>query len=235
MSANARDVAIVVPAFNEGRVIGDMLASLLGLAAGHAIVVVDDGSTDDTAAVAARYPVHLLTHACNLGAGAATHTGMQYAIDTLGARFIVTVDSDGQHRADDIEQLLAPLRAGTHDVVLGTRFSPEVIDATRREMPLAKRLLLRCAIAFTRLTTGLQLTDTNIGLRAFTRAALRSMTLEQNRMAHCSEVEQEIARKRLRWCEIPVIVHYTSYSVRKGQGVWNSIDIVWELLTLRMR
>lgn len=226
-------VVVVIPAFNEGRVIGDVLASVLAL--GYTVVVVDDGSTDDTAAVAATHAVHLLRHACNLGAGAATRTGIEYAIDVLGAPIIATFDSDGQHAAADIQRILAPLEAGTHDIVLGTRFASAVDATTRREMPRTKHLLLRAAVLFTRLTTGLPLTDTHIGLRAFTATAVRGMTLEQNRMAHCSEFEQEIARHNLRWREVPVSVGYSAYAVHKGQGVLNSIDIIWELLAVKMR
>ena len=216
---------VVVPTFNEEHSLAAVLTGLVGR--GAEVVVVDDGSSDATAQVALTFPVTLLRHASNLGQGAALQTGLRYALAMAETRYIVTFDADGQHSADDIAPLLAPLAAGTHDVALGSRF---VAGGRAVNISPQKRLLLRLALGFTRATTGLHLTDTHNGLRALTVAAAARLTITQNRMAHASEILEQVARARLRVCEVPVTVRYTPYSLAKGQGVLESINVLWEMI-----
>ncbi|MFN2420593.1 MAG: glycosyltransferase family 2 protein [Gemmatimonadota bacterium] len=153
-------------------------------------MVVDDGSVDDTWERAARIPVALLRHACNLGQGAALQTGIRYARMQSDVRFVVTFDSDGQHSAADIRRLLAPLESGKYDVVFGSRFAA---GGPSTGMPASRRHVLRLAVALTRLTTGLTVTDTHNGLRAFTAEAAGKIVIRQNGMAHASEILGQIA------------------------------------------
>jgi glycosyltransferase involved in cell wall biosynthesis len=111
-------VFIIVPAFNEREVILSTLQELIR--AHYSVVVVDDGSTDGTAAQIADLPIYLLRHAINLGQGAALQTGMTFALKE-GAEIIVHFDADGQHQIEDIETLIEPLRKGEADIVLGSR------------------------------------------------------------------------------------------------------------------
>jgi hypothetical protein len=111
------------------------------------------------------------------------------------------------------------------DVALGSRFL-----GSTQNMPGIRRMLIRMAVIFTRVTTGLRLTDTHNGFRMFTRAAAAQLPLRQNRMAHASELLSAIARQKLAYCEIPVAIRYTAYSLSKGQSVWNLLNILWELL-----
>lgn len=224
------DVCVVIPAYNEGAAIGDVLAGFAALP--YHVVVVDDGSADDTERRARQYPVAVLRHECNLGQGAALQTGISYALRLPGVRYVVTFDSDGQHSAADIERLLEPLRAGTHDVVLGSRFlgRGDAVDISR-----AKRAVLRLAVWFTRMTSGLRLTDTHNGLRAFTAEAAARVNITSNRMAHASELLSQIAELRLRCREVPVTVTYTEYSRRKGQSLLNAINILWDIAAARIR
>jgi len=224
------DTCVVIPAFNEGRVLSGVLADLTRLP--HAVVVVDDGSDDGTGRCAAEYPVIVLRHLVNLGQGAALQTGIEYALAIPGIRFIVTFDADGQHTVDDIERLLAPLRASTHDVVLGSRFLARAEAAGIRP---SRVTLLKAAAWFTRLTTGLRLTDTHSGLRALTAEAAAALRIRQNRMAHASEILAQIAALKLRYCEVPIRVRYTPYSVRKGQSALNGINILWDIMKEKMR
>lgn len=221
---------VVVPAYNEGPAIAKVLRQLISK--NYAVVVVDDGSRDDTARQALAFPVVVLRHSCNLGQGAAIQTGMTYAAAQPGARFIVTFDSDGQHDALEIERLLEPLQNGTSDVALGSRFlqKDSVVNISAR-----KHLLLQLATRYTRFTTRLAVTDTHNGLRAFTVEAARQIDIVQNRMAHASEILAQIATLRLRYCEVPVTIHYTTYSVAKGQSMLNSINILWDTLRMRVR
>lgn len=209
---------VVVPAYNEGRVLGTVVEELV--ARGHRVVVVDDGSTDDTPAVARRAGAAVLRHAVNRGQGAALQTGIAYAL-RRGAEQIVTFDSDGQHAAEDVDVLVAPLLAGRADVVLGSRFI-----GTSEGMPAMRKMLLALAVVFTRVASGASVTDTHNGLRAFTRAAAAKLDIRLDRMAHASEILDQIVRQELRFEEVPVHVRYTEYSRRKGQSSFAALRIL---------
>jgi len=219
------DVRVIVPAYNEGAAIGGVLGALTQ--SGYTVVVVDDGSTDDTVQEALRFPVIVLRHVFNLGQGAALQTGISYALRSSDTRFIVTFDSDGQHHVEDIERLLEPLRSGLFDVALGSRFlRPE--DSAR--VPSHRRVTLGLALMFSGMTTRLRLTDTHNGLRAFSADAARKINITHNRMAHASEIIAQIATQRLRYCEIPVTITYSDYSIAKGQTAFHGVEVLWDLV-----
>lgn len=215
---------VIVPAFNEADAIGAVVDSVL--ACGYQVVVVDDASTDGTSKALRSRPVHLLTHVENLGQGAALQTGITYAL-LQGAEYLVTFDADGQHCVAEIEKLLEPLRTGSADIALGTRFSGggEAVN-----IPPLRRRMLSVATFFTRLTTGLKLTDTHNGFRAMTAESARKFEITLNRMAHASQLLRQIAQQHLRYVEVPVHVLYTDYSLQKGQRISNVFNIVWESL-----
>ncbi|HWF87122.1 MAG TPA: glycosyltransferase family 2 protein [Vicinamibacterales bacterium] len=215
-------VWVIVAAFNEGRVISDVVRPLVR--EGYAVVVVDDGSRDDTAALAGAAGAATLRHAINRGQGAALQSGLRYALDQ-GARLLVTFDADGQHSVDDVPRLLEPILDGRADIVLGSRF---LENATA--VPPARRLLLRAAIAFTRFVSGMRLTDAHNGMRALSRRAAEQLDLRLDRMAHASEIIDQIARTGLPITEVPVAIRYTSYSLSKGQRAGHAARIAWEYL-----
>ncbi|CAN5375244.1 glycosyltransferase family 2 protein [soil metagenome] len=221
---------LVIPVYNEGPAIADVIAEVKGVYPSAQLVCVDDGSKDNTAAVLATQSVHFLSHPINLGQGASLQTGITYAL-RQGARYIVTYDADGQHHPSDIPALLAPLVAGECDIALGSRFLPGAGGPVA--IPQGRRRLLRAGALFTRVTTGLNLTDTHNGYRAMTANAASKITIRQNRMAHASEVLHEVARLKLRYREIPVTIRYTAYSLAKGQRASNMINILWELFMKR--
>ena len=216
---------VVIPAYNEQQVIGKVLRELVDYNRALNVVVVDDGSVDGTAEQVAKMPVHLLRHAVNLGQGAALATGIEYALQQK-ADAVVTFDADGQMRPADIDRLVEKIREG-FDVVLGSRF----LNVQPEGMPALKKYLLKLAVIFTRTTGRLKVTDIHNGLRAFRSEALRKIVITQNQMAHASEILSEIARDKLRYCEVPVSIRYTDYSKAKGQSILNSINILYELLT----
>jgi hypothetical protein len=102
-------------------------------------------------------------------------------------------------------------------------------------MTRARTLLLRAAVLFTRLSTGLAISDTHNGFRAISRKAARHLGFTQNRMAHASEVISDIARAGLRWVEVPVSIQYTDYSKRKGQSFLGAVDVLLDLLGRPLR
>ncbi len=218
------NVWVVVAAYQESKRLPGTLSKLRH-AGKYQIVVVDDGSGDGTAAVAAAAggPVWVLRHPINCGQGAAIQTGIQFALDR-GADAIVTFDGDGQHDAREINDVLLPIDRGTADVVLGSRFFGATIA-----MPLTRRVLLKLAICYTRLTTRLAVTDTHNGFRAFSRHAAGQIRIRQPRMAHASEILEEIVRHQLRWTEVPVTIRYTGETLAKGQSGWDALRIAGQL------
>jgi len=217
------DTWVIVPAYNEGAAIIPVLASLLSTAA--AIVVVDDGSTDDTAVLARAHPVHLLRHPVNLGQGAAIQTGFDYAM-RHGAQILVTFDADGQMDENEIPKLCSELVSRDLDIVMGSRF----LDEVPRRMPRLKRWVLRWAAVLSRLTTGIRVTDAHNGFRALRRSAAMKIRLHCNRMAHASEFLYLIRQEQLSYGEVPVSIRYTPYSLAKGQRLSNAVNILWDLL-----
>lgn len=219
-------VIVVIAAYNEAQVIASVIGDLRG--AGWPVVVVDDGSRDETEALARLAGAKVVTHPVNLGQGAALQTGLDYAL-AHGADIIVTFDADGQHRAADIPRLIEALHMRGADYALGSRFLGSAID-----LPAKRRLLLRAATLFTRLTTGLALTDTHNGLRAMTRRGAAQIRLKQNRMAHASEILHQIAQSGLACVEVPVTIEYSPYSLAKGQRLSDSLAILIDLFARRL-
>jgi glycosyltransferase involved in cell wall biosynthesis len=217
---------VVIPAYNEAGVLARVIAEVRRI--GHSIVVVDDASTDTTAAVASQAEVHVLRHLVNLGQGAALQTGITFALGQ-GADIIVTFDADGQHRASDVARLIDALKSRPADFALGSRF----LGATAN-MPRSRQLLLRVATLFTRLTTGLDLTDAHNGLRAMTQHGASRIHLRQNRMAHASEILDQIGASGLPYVEVPVTIEYSAYSLAKGQKLSDSIDILLDLYARKL-
>lgn len=226
MATDIRKTWVVIAAYNEASVIGAVVADVHR--AGYRAVVVDDGSSDGTDAVALGANACVVRHPINLGQGAALQTGITFAL-AEGADLIVTFDADGQHRATEIAVLLNALTNNGADFALGSRFLGRALH-----QPLSRRLLLMAATFFTRLTTGLSVTDTHNGLRAMTRRGASQIHLRQNRMAHASEILHQIATSGLRYVEAPVTIEYSAYSLAKGQRLSDALMILVDLFARRL-
>lgn len=220
----APEIFILIPVYNETPAIREVLKDLHAFGYSK-IIIVDDGSYDDLIAVIDDFSFYYLRHAANLGQGAALQTGFEYAC-TLNVDLVITFDADGQHRASDIRQLVEPILEGRADVVLGSRF----LGPQTTEIPVYKRILLKSATVVNWLLTGIYLTDAHNGIRALNRKALGLINLKENRMAHASEILLEIRKKGLQYLEAPVSIRYTRYSKQKGQSVFDSIKIVFDLV-----
>lgn len=213
---------IVIPMYNEGTVVGDVVRSLQPTF-GH-VVCVDDGSSDDSAAIAAAAGAVVVSHPINLGQGAALQTGIEYALQDPELGCIVTFDADGQHRVVDARDMANRVLADEADIVLGSRFLDD-----RTQLSRMKRLVLKTAAFQSKLSTGLDLTDAHNGLRAFNPYVARNIKLTQNRMAHASELVNRLADLKPRYLEHPVEIIYTDYSKAKGQSLLNAVNILVEL------
>jgi polyprenyl-phospho-N-acetylgalactosaminyl synthase len=228
--ASPPEIFIVIPAYNEEQALDSVLNELSQYP--YQVVVIDDGSSDQTAQVAKRFPVTVLRHIINLGQGAAIQTGIQYALRFPSTRYIVTFDADGQHDPADIEILLAVCEQRGVQIALGSRF---IAGGQTVNLSFLKRLVLKLAIWYTRITCGLPLTDTHNGLRAFRADAAAQIKIRHNGMAHASEIISQVAALKLSYCEVPVKVIYTPYSMRKGQSISNGLNILWDLLAGKLR
>src|SRR5699024_886958 len=189
-SPGADSTWFVVPLFNEGQVVADVLRDLRTRY--PLVVCVDDGSHDDSGRIAEGAGAVVVRHPYNMGQGAALKTGIDYALRDPNMRQIVTFDSDGQHQVDDAAAMIAQREREDVDLVLGSRF----LDARTRPGFL-KRIVLRGAVWYSNLTSGVKLSDAHNGLRVIGRHACEQITIEQNRMAHASEIVEEIGRNEL--------------------------------------
>ncbi len=214
-------VFIVIAAFNEARTIRNVVQQLL--VDYPDVVVVDDASSDGTALCLKGLKVFLLRHILNRGQGAALQTGITFALQQ-GADVIVTFDADGQHHEKNIPALVEPILRGECDVSLGSRFL-----GSTHNIPLARRVILKAGIVFTRMASGIKVTDVHNGLRAFSGEAAGSLRISMDRMAHASEILDHLKTKKLRFKEVPVDISYSTLSLRKGQSSWGALRIALDV------
>jgi glycosyltransferase involved in cell wall biosynthesis len=209
--------------YNEGRVIEDVVRDVRREF--PYVVCVDDGSSDESVEAARAGGAVVVQHPINMGQGAALQTGFDFALADPLMTEVVTFDADGQHQVHDAAGMVAALRDGGLDVVIGSRF----LD-NRTEMARVRKAVLKTAAVYTRLTTGMPLTDAHNGLRVIGRSLLGSLHIRQNRMAHASELIEQIGRADAKWAEFPTHVIYSEYSKAKGQSLLNSVNILFELI-----
>lgn len=215
---------IVIPYYNESEVIGDVLHDILANCPDARIVIVDDGSERQILQNQLNSNIVCLRHCCNLGQGAALQTGITYSLGE-GADFIITFDADGQHQASDIFPMIEPLLNKKFDIVFGSRFL-----GGSEEVPLLRKLAIRSVLFFHWVLTGVKLSDYHNGFRAMNRKAAKTIKISQNRMAHATEILQQVLDYKLSWTEIPVHIRYTTYSRKKGQKLIDSLKIITDLL-----
>ena len=213
----------IVPAHNEEKSIGSVVQSLFYHV--DEVVVVDDGSEDETAARAREAGAVVLRHELNRGQGASIETGHEYA-RAIGAEQVLHFDADGQFDVADIRPALEKLKNTSADVLLGSRFLDD-----RSNVPWVKRrVLLPLARRLHRLIYRTRLTDVHNGFRILNRRALDSIRITQDRMAHASEIPAQAARFGLKTIELPVKVVYREYGQPSSAG-WR---IIFDLFTGRL-
>ena len=216
-------VYVVVALYNEESVIKGVIDGLHEHFSN--VVCIDDGSTDNSAEVAEKAGAIVIRHPMNLGQGAALQTGIVYCRAQEDMEYVVTFDGDGQHRVEDVLDMLSYSRRRDLAIVFGSRFLDK-----RTKPGFKKKVVLKVAVLITRVVTGLQLTDAHNGLRVLRRDAVAHVNLIQDRMSHATEIVQQLAESKLPWREFPVEVLYTDYSRAKGQSILNSINILFDLI-----
>ena len=214
------NIVAVIPAYNEEARIEEAIRDAKRFVT--AVVVVDDCSRDKTGEVAIKAGAHLLRHVINRGQGAALQTATDYALRVLDADVIVHFDADGQMLGEEIARLVDPIMKGEADIVLGSRF---LRGGT--SMPFIRKwLTLKPALIFTMLISGIRLTDTHNGFRALSRKTAEKLRITLDRMAHASEILDEIVVGRFRYVERPVTIRYTQETLKKGQSFMGGFKIL---------
>lgn len=216
-------ILTIIPVYNEKATIRTVVTELV--AHSYQIIIVDDGSEQDIFSEISDLPISFIRHPINLGQGAALQTGFDF-VSNLPCDAVVTFDGDGQHDPNDIPKLIQPIISGEADIVFGSRF----LTAGTNTIPRSRRFILRCARYVNYFFTGVLLTDAHNGLRAFHPAIMHLLHLEENRMAHATELLYAVKKHRLRYREVGVNIRYTPYSKGKGQRDWNSVRIFSDLV-----
>jgi glycosyltransferase involved in cell wall biosynthesis len=217
---------LILPAFNEAKIIGAVLKNAsqqlkkLNIK-DFKIIVVDDGSLDQTASIAETHGAVVLRHFLNRGLGGALGTGIAYA-KKKKADMVITFDSDGQHDPKDITKLIKPIQENKADVVIGVR--------NRKKMPLDRKIITFGSSLLTFLFFGIYSPDTQSGMRAFNKKAIKKIKIKTQRMEVSSELFHEIKVHKLRLKHAPIKVIYTKYSRDKGQKNTNAIKILVKLI-----
>lgn len=222
---------IVVPAFNESKLIYKVLKSLPKRLRGLSsvdILVINDGSTDTTETEIKRARVSTINHIINRGLGAAIKTGIEYA-KKKKFDVMVTFDGDGQHDPKDIPRIIEPIIKSKADLVIGSRFK------RKQKIPLDRLVINWFANIATFVFFGVLSTDSQSGLRAFSQKALDNIDFKSDRMEFSSEILLESKKNRLKMIEVPIKSIYTMYSRAKGQKNTNAIPVFIKFLVKLFR
>lgn len=221
MPKEKSDFAVVIPAYNEAERIGKVLQEAQKYAS--LIIVVDDGSTDQTAKVAQKFKVKVLRHQINLGKGAALKTGCEAAFG-MGAKIVVAMDSDGQHKPEDIPRFIKTLKEKKVDLVLGSR-NPSV------GMTLIRILGNKIDSFLIARFFGIYVTDPICGFRAFTKKAYQKLAWESPGYAVETEMVAKAGLEKLSFVEIPIETLYTDKY--KGVSILDAYKVLFDVFKWR--
>ena len=225
------NVCVVIPAFNESGAIAGVIASATKIfhksGASIDIVVVNDGSSDNTSSIARGAGATVIDHILNTGAGGATATGLRYA-EIHGYQVAVTMDADGQHDPKDVIACIKYAQENKTDLLIGSRLINSAGMSTTK-------IIGNKGLSFiTRVLFGINSTDSQSGLRVFSRKALEGLRWRTSGYEFCSEMLWRASQINLKIDEYPIKAIYTDYSVSKGQSSWNGINILKSLIKQRI-
>lgn len=217
-------IVIIIPIYNESKVIGEVVANVRKSGFDN-IIIIDDGSTDNSFEIIKHLPVIALQHKINRGKGATIRTGTEAAM-FIGADIVVTMDGDGQHDALDIDRFVKAFQEKDVDVVLGVR------QLEKENMPISRKLANWIADKVTFLLYGVNLQDSQSGFRAFSAHAIKLIKTKSNAYSYESEVLREIKTHQLSYTEVPIHVRYTAYSTSKKhkQNIVNGIKTIYTMI-----
>ena len=215
---------IIIPAKDEADRIGKVILGAQECGFPH-VVVVDDGSKDNTAEIVQRCGATLVKHRINLGPGAATQTGIKYAIQQ-GAINIVTIDADQQHFPEDIKALVEKLEEDKLDIVLGSRF------LTYNTIPYSRIFYNKIANVVSSMATGIRVTDSQSGMKAFTAEFAKKSELHYNGFEFCVEMLRYVKIHNAKYAEVPIRVMYSKETMGKGQNFFVGLRMLNKIFKL---
>lgn len=221
------DIWVIIPAYNEGPAVGEVVRRVRSCGYPH-VLVVNDGSTDNTRDEALRAGARVISHLVNRGAGAVTQTGIALA-KKEGASYIVQLDADGQHYPEDIDRLVNTMASEDCDIVIGSRFLE-----TSDSIPPIRVIYNSISNVFTNWFCHTWYSDTQSGFRMLNRRAIEHINLRLDGFGYCSEMIVQAEQWNLLIAEVPIRVTYTEYSMSKGQdlhtGIATALNLLWKLV-----
>lgn len=224
-------VCVIIPAYNESAVLGDVISDLRKAfkktSYNFEIVVVNDRSSDPTSEVAQNAKSTVIDHLMNQGAGGATSTGLRYA-EMNEFDIAVTMDADGQHDPKDVMNCIDASIKNKSDLLIGSR----LIDS--QGMSKVKIIGNKGLSFITWVLFGVNVTDSQSGLRVFSKNALHALEWRSTGYEFCSEMIWRAKQANLKISEHPIKAIYTDYSKQKGQNNWNAINIIKSLVRRRI-
>jgi len=216
-------IFIVIPAKDEERFIRPVIETTLALGFKN-IILVNDNSSDATKEIALSYGQHVkvLDHLINLGAGAATKTGIDYAI-SKGAEYIATIDADFQHNPKDLIPLIKCIENQEVDLVIGSRF------LKKNGVPLSRLVFNLLGNVVNFFVTGLVITDSQSGMKVMSRRFAENLEITFNGYEFCIEIIKNAKINKSKVYEYPIDVIYTEETMKKGQNLYTGIEMVGKL------
>ena len=207
---------IGIPAYNEGKNIASILLRLKNIS--EHIIVCDDGSSDLTSEIAEKLGAIVVTHTKNLGYGAAIKTIFLKAQE-INADALVTFDADGQHRIEDIDKILVPIKNNKADIVIGSRFLND-----EQKISKYRKIGIKTITELTNITSGTKITDSQSGFRGYNRKTLENIKLTESGMGISTEILIKAKKSNFKIIEVPIIVSYegetsTHNSIIHGSSV----------------
>ncbi|WP_296853142.1 glycosyltransferase family 2 protein [uncultured Methanobrevibacter sp.] len=216
---------VVLPAYNEATRIQPVLESIAEK--GYNMVIVNDGSTDNTLDVILeskrKYPnqIHVFSLMINRGVGVATQTGFD-AVLNFNPKYVVSMDSDGQHSADDLDKVIKPLVTGEAQAVIGVR--------PLEDMPRSRNYANAIMNFLTKIFYRVDVSDSQTGFRAITRDALDKITINATGYLISSEFIREINDNNIPFAEVPIETIYTPETQAKGTNTTAAIKILLQMI-----
>ncbi|MDO5810925.1 MAG: glycosyltransferase family 2 protein [Methanobrevibacter sp.] len=216
---------VILPAYNEATRIQPVLESIAEK--GYNMIVVNDGSSDNTLDVIKqtkrKYPdqIHIFSLIINRGVGVATQTGFD-AVFQFDAKYVVSMDSDGQHSADDLDNVIKPLVSGEAQAVIGVR--------PLKDMPMSRNFANAVMNLLTRIFYRVNVSDSQTGFRAITIDALRKIDINARGYLISSEFIREVNDNNIPFAEVPIKTIYTPETQAKGTNVKEAFKILIQMI-----
>ena len=200
-NSNILKITIGIPAYNEEKNIASIIIKLKKIT--DSIIVCDDGSSDMTSDISKNLGAIVITHKKNMGYGVAINSIFQKAKE-LNIDLLVTFDADGQHRVEDIEKVVEPIKNNTADLVIGSRFLDK-----KSNVPNYRKIGIKVITKITNASIKKKLTDSQSGFRAYNKQVLSQISPSDIGMGISTEILIKASSKGLRIMEVPVTILYS--------------------------